>query len=299
MFGYVTPCKMELKIKDYEKFKAYYCGLCKSIKNSYGNLPRLALNYDMTFLGLLLDSLSDEKVQFKISRCPVHPFKKRLYVSNNKALDFAARMNVNLMYYKTLDDIQDEARMKDKILSSFLNLYIKKDPNNLCNIKQLIKKELETLNKLEANCFNIVIDELSHPFANLTANILTSYDALQLEKSEINLLYWFGYNLGKWIYLIDALDDLKEDMTKKRFNALESVFNSSNLEYTDFYKTIKERIEFLLISCASQCMENLMKLTLKNNKDLIINIVQFGMMEKMDMVFNPEKYNKKDIQSNL
>ena len=90
MFGYVFPYKMELKIKDYEKFKAYYCGLCLSLKNNFGNLPRLSLNYDMTFLAILLDSLDKTKTHYNNHTCIVHPIKKRIFVVNNKALDYAA-----------------------------------------------------------------------------------------------------------------------------------------------------------------------------------------------------------------
>ena len=100
MFGYVTPCKMEMKIKDFEKFKAYYCGLCNSIKNTYGQLPRITLNYDMTFLAVLLDSLGDNKSNFTKFSCAIHPLKKRLMINNNLALDYAAFCNTTLAYYK-------------------------------------------------------------------------------------------------------------------------------------------------------------------------------------------------------
>ena len=90
MFGYVTPYKMELKIKDYEMFKAYYCGLCISIKNNFSNLCRMTLNYDMTFLGMLLDSLECSKHKYVVTRCIAHPMKKKPKVIDNKALDYAA-----------------------------------------------------------------------------------------------------------------------------------------------------------------------------------------------------------------
>src|SRR3712207_3590877 len=84
MFGYVFPNKMELKIKDYEKFKAYYCGLCLSIKKNFGNLPRISLNYDMTFLAILLDSLNNTKINCLKGSCIAHPMKNRLFIINNE-----------------------------------------------------------------------------------------------------------------------------------------------------------------------------------------------------------------------
>lgn len=79
MFGYVTPCKMELKIKEYEKFRAYYCGLCKTIKKRLWWIARITINYDMTFLGILLDSLEDNKNTFTKVHCIIHPIKKKSY----------------------------------------------------------------------------------------------------------------------------------------------------------------------------------------------------------------------------
>ena len=78
MFGYVTPFKMELKIKDYEKFKAYYCGLCHEIKSNFGDLPRMSLNYDMTFIAVLFDALSSDKTIYEPFKCALHPTKKKI-----------------------------------------------------------------------------------------------------------------------------------------------------------------------------------------------------------------------------
>lgn len=299
MFGYVTPCKMELKIKDYEKFKAYYCGLCKSIKGIYGNLPRLALNYDMTFLALLLDSLDKEDTKVDIKPCLVHPFKKRLYIKNNKALDYAARLNVNLMYYKILDDVKDDKKLKDKFLYVLIKPYIKKDGLELKDIKYSISSSLEQLSILENKIECLDIDSISHPFANLTGLVLSSYYSEKDNESEKQLLYWLGYNLGKWIYIIDAFDDLKKDFSSKNFNAIFHSFNKENIDFPVFYDNIKSRVEFLLTCCASQCLENLKKLNLRKNKELIYNIIELGLMEKMDRVFNPEKYDKNKLNSEL
>ena len=54
MFGLVVPEKPEMKVKEYEQFNAIYCGICKSIARRLGTLPRFVLNYDLTFLAVLL-----------------------------------------------------------------------------------------------------------------------------------------------------------------------------------------------------------------------------------------------------
>lgn len=288
MFGYVTPCKMELKIKDYEKFKGYYCGLCMSIKKQFGNLPRLALNYDMTFLALLIDSISEEKRSIIQNNCIIHPFKKRIMVVNNKSINYAAFCNVALAYYKLLDDVDDNDSLKGKIFSKILNSYMKNNCNNLENVNLYIKNNLDYLQTLEQNPIGKTIDELSHPFADLTGYIISYY----YKNTDIEeKLYWLGYNLGKWIYIIDAWDDLEKDIQSNSFNAIEAALNKNKLKFKDFKESIKERIDFILVSCAQRSVENLNNLPLKRNEDLLYNILQFGLMEKMDNVFKRSEFN--------
>ncbi|MBU3196126.1 DUF5685 family protein [Clostridium algidicarnis] len=297
MFGYVTPCKMELKIKDYEIFKAYYCGVCKSIKSNYGNIPRISLNYDMTFLAILIDAFLDEPLELNPECCPVHPLKKRLSVRNNSSVDYASKLNITLTHYKFLDDLNDEKAFKYKILYSISNLYIKKNPLYLKDVENQIKTSLEKLSNQEKDIAENNIDSISDTFADLTGILLTSYNFK--DKSFIEDLYWLGYNLGKWIYLIDAIDDLKDDMKNNKFNPINHCFNENNLEFLEFYSLIKDRVEFILVYCASQCLDIFYKLPIKKNKDLIENILKYGLMEKMDKVFYPEKYNKDNIYINL
>lgn len=280
MFGYVTPCKMELKIKDYEKFKAYYCGLCRSIKRNFGNVPRLALNYDMTFLAVLLDSLSDEKIKISKELCAVHPTKKRLILVDNSPLDYAAFCNVLLAYYKLLDDTYDDSSKLSKFYSAIFSTYLKKAPVKYKEVESQIENSLKELSILEKNFINSSLDELSHPFADLTGHILSSYN-----KNNVENLYWLGYNLGKWIYIIDAFDDLEKDMNSKKFNAVNNIFNTNNLPYSEFKTSIEDRVDFTLVSCAEACIKYLKALPIKKNHELLYNILQFGLMEKMDKVF--------------
>ncbi|MBC2581545.1 DUF5685 family protein [Clostridium sp. DJ247] len=281
MFGYVTPCKMELKMKDYEKFKAYYCGLCKSIKSNMGNIPRVSLNYDMTFLAILLDSLDNSHTNYYKETCMIHAFKKKIIVKDNDALAYAAFCNVILSYYKLLDNIKDDGSKKDRVFSLLFKGYLKKVPPNLKKQLHYIETLLDNLNKLELNSKEKSIDELADPFAELTALILSTY---KNDENKDNL-YWLGYNLGKWIYIIDALDDLETDMTNNKFNAINSCFNKDKLPYKDFYASIQDRIDFILGTCAAQCMQSFTKLEINKNRDLLYNILQFGLLEKMDKVF--------------
>lgn len=278
MFGYVTPLKPELKIKDYEKFKAYYCGLCLSLKKNYGNIPRLILNYDMTFLAVLLDSIDDKPCTLKQGRCIAHPLNKKHFIVKNTAVDYAAFCNISLVYYKLLDDAEDDKNTASKLKSILLKAYFNKFPKELKTNTNYIKESLLKLHKLENTNSRLSIDELSHPFSDLTGFIISSYTKNENLK---DILYNIGYNLGKWIYIIDAYDDLKNDMEKGKFNAINSSMNIDNLPYEDFSKTISPKISFILTLCGRNCFDYLNKLPMKTNVDILYNILQYGLLDKM------------------
>ncbi|WP_315121051.1 DUF5685 family protein [uncultured Clostridium sp.] len=292
MFGYVTPCKMELKFKDYEKFKSYYCGLCKAIKNNFGNVPRFVLNYDMTFLAILLHSIDESHPSYELQHCMVHPLKKKLVLLENKPLKYAAFCNVVLAYFKLIDNVNDDNSLKSKMLTLVLKKYIDKDNDK--DKLDYIEKTLNELYVLERQGIHCSIDELSHPFAHLTAYILSSYIT---DKDEVSdTLYNLGYNLGKWIYIIDAWDDLEKDILHNKFNAINSAFNKENKPFEEFKLDIKNRIDFILTFCARQCLYYTKQLPIKKNEELLYNILQFGLMEKMDKVFKRSGiYNGKSI----
>ena len=294
MFGYVTPCKMELKIKDFEKFKAYYCGLCRTIKNNFGNLPRLALNYDMAFLAVLLDSLNEDSIKTEQLFCSFHPMQKRLVLIENSPLEYAAFCNVLLTYHKLLDNIYDDNSKLSRVYSSILNIYLKKAPEKYKKNSDYIGSSLKELSTAENNAVSKTLDELSHHFADLTGFILSSYPGETKNSEE---LYWLGYNLGKWIYIIDAFDDLEKDMQNNKFNALNSIFNIDNKPYSELIKQINHRVDFTLTSCAQSCLEYLRKLPIEKNHDLLHNILQFGLMDKMDKIFNRNLGGNKNEKS--
>lgn len=293
MFGYVVPCRLELKVKDYERFKSYYCGLCHSIKSIYGNIPRLSLNYDMTFLSILLNSLIEEETDYKKITCALHPTQKKIITKNTSALDYAAHINVALFYYKLVDDINDDKSTKAKIMSLIFvnskNLFSKK----YSVINELINTELNNLAEKEKNYSKYTLDEIAHPFGNLTGELMRNFPSEFINDSTHlrDILYTLGYNLGKWIYLIDALDDLKEDMEKKKFNVFSNCLNDKNLNFHEFYETIVARAEFSLLSYASRCYNSLMELDLTKNKEILENILGLGLMEKYDSVIKKYEIN--------
>lgn len=294
MFGYVTPLKAEMKVKDWGRFKCYYCGLCCHIKKEFGNIPRMSLNYDMTFLGLLLDALNPEELQVSKHRCVLHPAEKKTIITNNKALSYAAAMNISLFYYKLLDDVQDDKNIKSKFFSLLLSPYKKKFPSSITAINSNISDYLNKLSTLENSKSFSYIDEICDPFSALVGTIMRDYPyELRDDCPDLrNTLYSLGYSIGKWIYLIDALDDLKTDMENKKFNPLNFLYNKENLNYDKFIEAIKPRIEFTILNCGYTCKENLEKLNLVRNRDILYNIIELGLMDKYINIINRSQNTK-------
>ncbi|HEY5525186.1 MAG TPA: DUF5685 family protein [Clostridium sp.] len=299
MFGYVTPLKSELKVREFNQFKGYYCGLCFSIKKHFGNIPRMTLNYDMTFLALLLDGLNPQDINVELKRCISHPTAKKPVVLDNDALSYAAAMNVSLAYFKLLDDVKDDKDLKSKTLALGLSPYKKKFSPSISLINNIIKDNLTKLSNLEDNKNFSSIDEICDPFSIIVGKILELYPHEIIDDGEETrrILYEFGYSLGKWIYLIDALDDLQEDMEKNKFNPINYLFNKDTLPYEDFLNVILERIEFSILSCGCTCRDALSRFSINRNKDILENIINLGMMDKYVTVStkSPCKKNKDEF----
>ncbi|MDO5517499.1 MAG: DUF5685 family protein, partial [Clostridium sp.] len=277
-----------LKVKDFGRFKCYYCGLCCQIKKQFGNIPRMSLNYDMTFLGLLLDGLNPEEVKADSHICFLHPTEKKTIIIDNKPLSYAAAINIALFYYKLVDDINDDKTLKSRISAAVLSPYRKKFSKSILETNEKIKETLRELDDLETSKNFTCIDEICDPFSRLVGIVLRDYPfELTCDCEELrNTLYNLGYSIGKWIYLIDALDDLKEDMENKKFNPINFLYNKEDLEYNKFIESIKPKIEFTILNCGYTCKENLMMLDLKRNKDILYNIIELGLMDKYLRVIN-------------
>ena len=125
MFGYVTANEPELKVKDYHKYKAYYCGLCQSLKRQYGSAGQLTLAYDMTFVIILLTSLYESETKAESHRCKMHPLKPQPMLEN-EITEYAADMNLIMAYYHLEDDWKDEKKVAGLLGSMALKRKVEK-----------------------------------------------------------------------------------------------------------------------------------------------------------------------------
>ncbi|MCR4772344.1 MAG: DUF5685 family protein [Oscillospiraceae bacterium] len=210
MFGYVRPLKAELKVKDYELFKAAYCGLCHAMKKRCGIAGRFAVNYDFTFLAMLLG----DECELCRRRCIASPFVKKSCCKGGAAMERAADMSVILAYMKADDAVRDREGFKYRIARAALRRGYVKAARDRGEFAHFCRRELEELSALEKKN-NPSLDENADKFASVLAQ------AAQDEEGERKrILSQLLYQLGRFIYIADAVCDMEQDAKAGRFNAV-------------------------------------------------------------------------------
>lgn len=288
MFGYVTPLKSELKFKEFEYFRSYYCGLCNEIKREYGNIPRFCLNYDLTFIGFLLDGLYGTPLNFDSIKCLRHPGKNIIITKKTNALNYCANLSILLFDYKLKDNIKDDKSVKSKLFKLLLSSSSKKSLLELDNISNKISKNIELLSYLEREKNFSSLDEITHPFSDVMGSILSDYP-YEFEDDSNTLrenLYNLGYFIGKWIYLIDALDDLKDNLNTNNFNPYNVLFNSNSLSFDELILSCINEIDFYISNCLVNCSDFLKGIPFKKHYSIIENVINLGMINKYYEIVN-------------
>jgi hypothetical protein len=223
MFGYVTANYQALSKEEQEQYRQYYCGLCRSLERRYGNVSRLTLNNDMTFLMILLSSLYEPGEDVKTGRCLTHPLKRRAYRSS-EVCDYCADMTILLSYLKCMDDRMDDGSLRSRAGAASLQKPYEKVRALYPEKVETIRGCVDQINALEAQGCR----EIDGPL-NLSAQILGEVFAFRRDAWEDDLRA-LGAALGRFIYLMDAYDDLQADIRKGRFNALQNYQKQEDFE---------------------------------------------------------------------
>ncbi len=216
MFGYVLPAKEKLNEEELGRFQGLYCGLCHTMGEEYGFFARFFLNYDFTFLAMLLSSPDEPDCMY--CRCAAHPVKKRCAVKKSAALKAAAARSIILTWWQITDHINDSgffAAVKYRIIRFFLGRAYKKARQNAVKFDEMVSLNLKALSALEQQrCTSL--DAAAEPFAALMAAI-----ALDIpDERQSRILAQIFYHMGRWIYLVDAADDLDRDNKSGNYNPL-------------------------------------------------------------------------------
>lgn len=284
MLGYVTADKPELKMREFEQYRGYYCGVCKSIGRRYGQLPRMVLSYDAAFLALLLAGLSEEADTPTKERCIANPLKKKTIVSN-EAVDYAADVMLILAWYKLLDDAHDEGKLSAKAATSALKGIYRKLQQARPGLCEKVGEYLAQLTLLEeAKCASL--DEAAEAFAKIMEAIFEE-GPMPENFREHAVLRRIGYHLGKWIYLMDAIDDIDENIESGAYNPLLYRFSYEPGE-PDFKGRIIDTCRFNLFHYLGEMGKAVDLLSLKKNRGVIENIIYSGLLRKTEEMTKEE-----------
>ena len=279
MFGYVKAYKPELRIKEFEFYKAVYCSLCRDLGKKYGIVSRFSLSYDFTFLALLNMSLSDECVGVERKRCAFNPLKKCNYCKGTDFLEMPSAAAMIMLYYKIADNIADEKGFKKlgyMILRPFFGSARKKAVRRFPMLESIVSEYINTQALLEKDdCRDM--DKAADPTAKALGEIFTlcSDDGVQKR-----VLYRLGYCMGRYIYLLDAACDLKDDIKKGSYNVLK------NGSEGDTSKYIKDRVEPQLYFCINEACKAFELLDIKKFKTILGNIIYLGLEDTFKKELN-------------
>lgn len=283
MFGYININRGQLSEEDKKAYQAYYCGLCRNLKSNCGMKGQALLTYDMTFLIVLLTGLYELENQKKRFTCAIHPTKRQLaYI--NEATDYAADMNVVLAYENFGDDWRDRHSVPKlaymKILDKDYQRIYLKYPRQVEAIQHYIEKLEEAEEAKEYN-----IDAV----AGLTGEMLGEIFAWKDDEWSEELRC-FGYYLGKFIYLMDAYEDLEKDTKNHSFNVLRPMYKSDPENFDSFCK-------LMLTSMLSECAKSFERLPILMHGEIIRNILYSGVWSKYEYLQLKKKKKKKQTTS--
>ena len=278
MFGYVTIYEPELKVKDLKKYKAYYCGLCRMLKEKYGFMGQMTLTYDMTFAVILLSSLYENASEAERHRCKVHPIKKQMML-RNEITDYAAAMNVLLAYYHMEDDWQDDRKVTSLMTKSMIHGRVRRIIEEYHRQSRAIRSALEELSSCEKEeCTDI--DRTAGCFGRLMEELFVYREDIW----ERNLRK-MGFFLGKFIYIMDAYEDLPEDLKKGRYNPLRDMYGKDDYE---------GRMKQILCMMIAESTAEYERLPCLLDVDILRNILYDGVWNR----YNKIQMKKSEDQDN-
>ena len=268
MFGYVVMNKPEIRFKDFDLYRSFYCGLCRELREKYGISGQITLTYDMTFVVVLLSALYEPPTQKGTTRCVIHPVCKQP-VRKNAATEYGADMNVLLTYYKCMDDWEDEKKFAalgyGKILQRKNNRLGYRYPEKA----EKIRKLLEKLSQME-KAGETDIDKMSGCFGRIMEEIF----AWKKDVWEGSLRR-MGFYLGKFIYILDAYDDVEKDVKNGNYNPFAEKY---------IMKGFDEQVRQLLIMMMAQTCREFEKLPIIRYTDILRNILYSGVWCRFEAI---------------
>ncbi len=287
MFGYVRYDLPDLHVKDVMLYKALYCGLCRSIGASCGQLARTGLTYDTTFLSALLHNMTGTDIEVEKRGCFGHTVRKKPMAKVDALSEELGALNTILIYYKLTDDIADGGRGKAKRV--WFKRGFKRAKKRYPALAELIEGYLIEQERTEKS-------EVSSPdmAAEPSARMMQAVSDHFLGEKASPATQGLFYDLGKWIYLIDALDDFEKDIKKKNYNPFVLSYGESTRE--KLMESHGEEIAFLFDTLFYSMRENLAKVRFFFNRDLTDNVILRGIPLETERVMKGEPRREMSVK---
>lgn len=278
MFGYIRTDTPHLYIKDDILYRAMYCGVCKGIASVCGQSARFGLSYDLTFLSVILHNIKGIDVKIEKQHCLTHCIRSRQMAEVDELTRQIGALNTLLSYYKCIDDISDGDGGKAKRL--LFKKGFKRAKKQYPEIEKIVRKNLQEQQKRErAKTDNLDLA------SDATATIMAQFSDYVLQDSATEYTRNLFYAVGKWIYLIDALDDYDKDKKKGAYNPFIAQYGAPCRE-----KLVKsdlgEEVRYVFRSLFFDIRENLAQIKFHFNRDLSDNILLLGLPKTTENVIN-------------
>jgi hypothetical protein len=268
MFGYIIANKAEMKFKEFDVYRSYYCGLCRAMKDRCGNLARLSLSYDMTFVYMLLSGLYEPATELKQCKCALHPFEKINY-SENSIAEYVADMSLLMTYFKCKDDWDDDKKISRGLLMNALRKKYQRLGNFYEDKIRQIEDLFAEIRRGEKEDL-LDVDYMSGLFGNIMALVM-----VQKEDEWAPMLGRMGFFMGKFIYIMDAYEDIEEDLKHKQYNPLVKLYQSPDFE---------GEMQQILSMMMGECCREFEKMPILENADILRNILYSGVWVRYEAV---------------
>ncbi len=261
MFGYIQPNKDELRFREYNEYRAYYCGLCKCIGHEFGEPMKLALSYDCAFIALLLTGIAGVEITRKC-RCAYKPLSRaRMAAVEDEYIRFAADMDIILAYCKLDDNWRDDKALGAAAGKAAMKKAFQKAKERNPELYKAISAGISELSAMEQTN-TPELDPPADAFARMMKNAAL---AAPVESPQNRLALGHTlYHLGRWVYLIDAWEDREKDAKKGCYNP----FLAAGAD--------KERAEFIINCSLNEAINAYELLDIRAHESLLDNIIKDG-----------------------
>lgn len=276
MFGYIRAYKPELRVREYEIYRAVYCSLCRELGRSFSVFARFTLSYDFVFVALLSMSLQEECPVSKKGRCAFNPFVKCNYIQNSdNSLKLAANAAIIMLYYKLKDNLQDDKffrRLGVYSIYPFVAHARKKARKKYEEIDAIVSEYIRNQNLVE-KLPSVSVDRSAEPTAKTLAKLFSMLTDCPEKKVRLERL---GYCLGRWVYFIDAADDLEKDIQNHNYNPFIGYGNTQETKrYANEVLTLSageahKSFAELQLNCFREILDNIMLLGLESQQRTVL-----------------------------